>query len=71
MCNLLQTTRDSSVIEASAAQLPRNNYGDFVWWDMLFGTYENPPTFTSSCGFDDAREQRLLPMLAFRDVHRR
>lgn len=48
----------------------RNNYGDFVWWDMLFGTYENPPAFTSSCGFDDAREQRLLPMLAFRDVHR-
>ena len=48
----------------------RNNYGDFVWWDMLFGTYENPPTFTSTCGFDDAREQMLLPMLAFQDVHR-
>ncbi len=48
----------------------RNNYGDFVWWDMLFGTYENPSEFTSSCGFDDAREQRLVPMLAFQDVHR-
>ena len=20
----------------------KNNYGDIVWWDMLFGTYENP-----------------------------
>jgi hypothetical protein len=37
---------------------------------MLFGTYENPKEFTSSCGFDDAREQQLLPMLAFQDVHR-
>jgi sterol desaturase/sphingolipid hydroxylase (fatty acid hydroxylase superfamily) len=47
----------------------RNNYGDFVWWDMLFGTYENPPQFTSTCGFDDEKEQRLGAMLAFRDVH--
>lgn len=48
----------------------KNNYGDFVWWDMLFGTYENPPLFTESCGFDDPREQQLLQMLAFKDVHR-
>jgi sterol desaturase/sphingolipid hydroxylase (fatty acid hydroxylase superfamily) len=47
----------------------RNNYGDFVWWDMLFGTYENPARFTSTCGFDDEKEQRLGTMLAFRDVH--
>ena len=47
----------------------KNNYGDFVWWDMLFGTYENPERFESTCGFEDAREQRLLAMLAFRDVH--
>ncbi|PYQ40189.1 MAG: desaturase, partial [Acidobacteria bacterium] len=30
---------------------------------------ENPPRFTSRCGFDDEREQRLGAMLAFRDVH--
>ena len=48
----------------------RNNYGDLAWWDMLFGTYENPPTWQASCGFDDFREQQLLPMLAFEDVHR-
>jgi len=47
----------------------RNNYGDITWWDMLFGTFENPREFRSTCGFDDAREQRLLAMLAFRDVH--
>ena len=47
----------------------RNNYGDIVWWDMLFGTYENPKEFTATCGFDDSREQRLGEMLRFRDVH--
>jgi hypothetical protein len=36
---------------------------------MLFGTYENPPTFEASCGFEDFREQQILPMLAFEDVH--
>jgi sterol desaturase/sphingolipid hydroxylase (fatty acid hydroxylase superfamily) len=45
------------------------NYSDIVWWDMLFGTYENPHRVESRCGFDDAREQRLVEMLAFRDVH--
>jgi sterol desaturase/sphingolipid hydroxylase (fatty acid hydroxylase superfamily) len=48
----------------------RNNYGDITWWDMLFGTYENPEEWTHTCGFDDAKEQQLLTMLAYRDVHR-
>jgi len=47
----------------------QNNYGDIVWWDMLFGTYENPDEFKSSCGFDDEKEQQLLAMLRLRDVH--
>lgn len=47
----------------------KNNYGDIVWWDMLFGTYENPKEFLASCGFDGDREQRLGDMLLFRDVH--
>src|SRR5262245_61913972 len=47
----------------------KNNYGDFVFWDMLFGTYENPPSFTASCGFDGEKEQQLLTMLAFHNVH--
>jgi sterol desaturase/sphingolipid hydroxylase (fatty acid hydroxylase superfamily) len=48
----------------------KNNYGDIVWWDMLFGTYENPKTFDATCGFDDPKEQRLLDMLAYNDVHK-
>jgi len=47
----------------------RNNYGDIVWWDMLFGTYENPETWRYDCGFTAEREERLVEMLAFRDVH--
>lgn len=47
----------------------QSNYGDFVWWDMMFGTYNNPEKFESSCGFDDAKEQRLSDMLAWEDVH--
>ena len=48
----------------------KNNYGDITWWDMLFGTYENPPQFQATCGFDDEKEQRLFSMLAFNDVHK-
>jgi sterol desaturase/sphingolipid hydroxylase (fatty acid hydroxylase superfamily) len=47
----------------------RNNYGDITWWDMLFGTYENPAEWRHHCGFDDDKEQRLFAMLAYRDVH--
>jgi sterol desaturase/sphingolipid hydroxylase (fatty acid hydroxylase superfamily) len=48
----------------------QNNYGDITWWDMLFGTYQNPKEFDSRCGFDAAKEEQLIPMLAFRDVHK-
>jgi len=47
-----------------------SNYGDIVWWDMLFGTYENPKEFKKTCGFDNAKEQRLIDMLQFKDVHK-
>jgi hypothetical protein len=36
---------------------------------MLFGTYENPKEWVHTCGFDDAREQQLGRMLAYKDVH--
>jgi sterol desaturase/sphingolipid hydroxylase (fatty acid hydroxylase superfamily) len=48
----------------------RDNYGDFPWWDMLFGTWRNPPSWDGRCGFDPILEERLPAMLAFRDVHR-
>jgi sterol desaturase/sphingolipid hydroxylase (fatty acid hydroxylase superfamily) len=47
----------------------KNNYGDITWWDMMFGTYENPKEWASTCGFDGAKEQQLLRMLAYQDVH--
>jgi sterol desaturase/sphingolipid hydroxylase (fatty acid hydroxylase superfamily) len=47
----------------------RSNYGDIVWWDMLFGTYENPHRWNGRCGFGSAAEGRLGAMLAFHDVH--
>jgi sterol desaturase/sphingolipid hydroxylase (fatty acid hydroxylase superfamily) len=48
----------------------KNNYGDIVWWDMLFGTYENPRLFTKECGFDAQKEEMLGRMLLYADVHR-
>jgi sterol desaturase/sphingolipid hydroxylase (fatty acid hydroxylase superfamily) len=50
-------------------QRHKNNYGDITWWDMLFGTYENPRQWNGRCGYDDAQEQKLLQMLVYRDVH--
>jgi len=47
----------------------KNNYGDITWWDMLFGTYENPKEWVHHCGFDDSKEQKLLQMLAYKDVN--
>jgi sterol desaturase/sphingolipid hydroxylase (fatty acid hydroxylase superfamily) len=47
----------------------KNNYGDITWWDMMFGTYENPKEWRGTCGFDDVKEEQLTAMLAYRDVH--
>jgi sterol desaturase/sphingolipid hydroxylase (fatty acid hydroxylase superfamily) len=47
----------------------QNNYGDIVWWDMIFGTYENPRTWDDACGFGPAEEEQLGKMLAWRDVN--
>ena len=47
------------------------NYSDLPIWDRLFGTFHNPEKSPARCGFDPAREQRVVEMLAFRDVHRK
>lgn len=46
-----------------------NNFSDFPFWDMLFGTYENPKEFAGPCGFKLEREQSLWKMLTFRNVN--
>ncbi len=48
----------------------KNNYGDITWWDMMFGTYENPKEWVHTCGFTPEREEMLVPMLKYEDVHR-
>jgi len=49
----------------------KSNYCDVVWFDMLFGTYNNPKDedVCDRCGFNEKRELRLKDMLAFTDVH--
>lgn len=47
------------------------NYADLPVWDWMFGTLWNPGRAPSRCGFDEAREQRVVEMLMFRDVHRK
>jgi len=42
------------------------NYGDVPWFDMLFGTYHNPPEFKGEVGFYDGSSKKVLPMLAGR-----
>jgi hypothetical protein len=37
---------------------------------MMFGTYENPIEWRHTCGFDEEKEQQLLKMLRYRDVHK-
>lgn len=48
----------------------RYNYSDLPIWDMLFGTFKNPRTFTRECGFAEDREQRMREMLMGRNVLR-
>ena len=45
------------------------NYGDFPLWDIVFGTFENPATFSEdSMGFGSGNDEAYLAMLRGRDV---
>jgi sterol desaturase/sphingolipid hydroxylase (fatty acid hydroxylase superfamily) len=46
-----------------------NNYGDLPWWDLLLGTFRNPPAFTGECGFESPADRRMGAMLAWIDVN--
>jgi len=50
-------------------QIHRYNFGDIPLWDRLFGTYRDSTEFAQRCGFPQGAEQKLLAMLAFRDVY--
>ncbi len=46
------------------------NYADLPVWDMLFGTFRNPPRWDARCGFGPTNEGRLAEMLVGVDVNR-
>jgi sterol desaturase/sphingolipid hydroxylase (fatty acid hydroxylase superfamily) len=45
------------------------NYSDLPVWDMLFGTFRNPPRYMGECGFENGADRRLAAMLAFADAN--
>jgi sterol desaturase/sphingolipid hydroxylase (fatty acid hydroxylase superfamily) len=47
------------------------NYGNFMLWDILFGTFRNPAAFTDPLGFWDGASGKLGSMLIGRDVGER
>jgi len=45
------------------------NYGNFMLWDVLFGTFRNPVGFSAEAGFWDGASSKLGAMLLGRDVN--
>lgn len=45
-----------------------HNYSDLPLWDLLFGTFQNPTTWSGHAGFYERGSERTLAMLAFADV---
>lgn len=46
-----------------------SNFADLPMWDMFFGTYRNPETFSGPCGFLTEREAAFGRMLLFQKVN--
>ncbi len=44
------------------------NYGDVPWFDMIFGTFENPRTFDGEVGFFEGGSRKLGAMLIGRRI---
>ncbi len=44
------------------------NYGNFMLWDVVFGTFRNPATFNQPAGFWDGASSKVGAMLLGRDV---
>jgi sterol desaturase/sphingolipid hydroxylase (fatty acid hydroxylase superfamily) len=45
------------------------NFADFPLWDIIFGSFHNPPAFAGRVGFDDGVARRIGAMLAGTDVN--
>ena len=46
------------------------NYSDLPVFDLLFGTFRNPPARERESGFYSGASERILDMLCFRDINR-
>ncbi len=44
------------------------NYGDIPLWDMLFGTFRNPRTWSGEAGFHAGSSREIAPMLIGRKI---
>lgn len=46
------------------------NYSDLPFFDLLFGTFRNPPKRETESGFYDGASERIVDMLLFKDINR-
>ena len=51
-----------------AKNIHAGNYSDLPIFDILFGTFKNPPTYTHETGFYKGASNRMKDMLLFKDV---
>ena len=47
----------------------KDNFADLPLWDRMFGTYKDTTVFADRCGFPTGAEEKLIEMLAFKDVY--
>lgn len=45
------------------------NFSDIPLWDRIFATYKDTTEFAERCGFPKGAEEKVVPMLAFKDVY--
>lgn len=53
-----------------AKNIHGSNYSDLPLFDMLFGTFQNPESYTHETGFYEGASGRMKDMLLFKDVSR-
>lgn len=51
-------------------EMHTRNFSDLPLWDILFGTFQNPPAFHGEVGFGGESSRRIAHMLLMRDANR-
>ena len=46
------------------------NYANLSLWDIVFGTFRNPPAWSGEVGFYSGASRKTVPMLVGRDISR-